>query len=69
MANAFKSYASRKLAEQGFDPPDRRRWARHASTRYLWTAEHVEAASRYVVYEQGEPMEVFEDEERRLPAI
>ncbi len=69
MATDLKAYASRSLAEQGFDPPDRRRWARHGSTRYLWTAERVEAAIQYVVQEQGEPMAVFEDEERLLPAI
>ena len=31
----FKSYASRALNSLGLDGPDRRRWARHGSTRWL----------------------------------
>lgn len=56
----LKSYSSRALNEHALDGPDRRRWARHGSTRYLWTAEAVRAAVRYVVLEQGESMAVFE---------
>jgi hypothetical protein len=33
MLNAFKAYASRRLNEAGMDTPDRKRWARHGSTR------------------------------------
>jgi REP element-mobilizing transposase RayT len=58
--NDFKAYASRKLTKAGFDGPGRKRWTRHGSTRYLWTAEEVEAAIQYVVSAQGEPMEVFD---------
>lgn len=64
--NDFKAYASRRLSEAGLDGRDRKRWARHGSTRYLWKPEHVEAAIRYVVYEQGEPMAVYENVSRAL---
>ncbi|MEX2261154.1 MAG: hypothetical protein WD696_04345 [Bryobacteraceae bacterium] len=37
-----------------------RRWARHGSTRYLWTTEEVSAAISYVVSRQGDPLAVFE---------
>jgi len=57
--NDLKSYASRCLNRTGLDEPDRKRWARHGSTRWLWTREQVAAAIRYVVDKQGEPMAVF----------
>jgi hypothetical protein len=34
---------------------------RHGSTRRLWRERDVEAAIRYVIDEQGEPMAVFVD--------
>ena len=58
--NDIKSYASRSLNQTGLDEPARKRWARHGSTRWLWKAEHISAAIRYVVDEQGEAMAVFE---------
>jgi REP element-mobilizing transposase RayT len=58
--NDLKSYASRHLNRMGLDQAARKRWARHGSTRWLWKAEHVSAAVRYVVDEQGERMSVFE---------
>jgi REP element-mobilizing transposase RayT len=58
--NALKAYASRALNRMVLDGPDRRRWAHHGSTRHLWTKEALSAAVRYVVCEQGEPMEVWE---------
>ncbi len=57
---ALKAYSSRALNESELDDPDRRRWARHGSTRYLWTGDAVRAAIHYVVREQGEPMAIFE---------
>ena len=57
--NAFKSYASRALNRMGRDGSDRKRWARHGSTRWLWKDQDVKGAIRYVVEEQGEPMAVF----------
>src|ERR1700722_1664690 len=44
----------------GLDEPDRMRWTRHGSTRWLWKPESVSAAIRYVVDEQGEQMAVLE---------
>jgi len=46
--NALKSYASRNLNRLGIDGPERRRWARHGSTRWLWKDEDVQDAIRYV---------------------
>lgn len=57
--NALKSYASRGLNGLGIDGPDRKRWARHGSTRWLRKDEDVEEAICYVLSGQGEPMEVY----------
>jgi REP element-mobilizing transposase RayT len=57
---ALKAYSSRELNGLALDCPDRRRWGRHGSTRYLWTREAVEAAIHYVVCEQGEGRAVLE---------
>ena len=59
--NAFKSYASRRLNRIGLDPPGRKRWTRHGSTRWLWKPQHVSAAMQYVIAEQGDAMSVFEE--------
>jgi REP element-mobilizing transposase RayT len=58
--NDLKSYASRCLNRLGLDAPTRKRWTRHGSTRWLWKAEDVSAAIRYVVDSQGDRMAVFE---------
>jgi REP element-mobilizing transposase RayT len=58
--NTLKAYASRALNQMGIDGPERRRWARHGSTRHLWTSTSVSAAVRYVVSGQGEAMAVYE---------
>jgi REP element-mobilizing transposase RayT len=57
--NEFKSYASRELNRLGAGGPDRKRWARHGSTRWLWTDEDVRQALQYLIDEQGEPMALF----------
>jgi REP element-mobilizing transposase RayT len=57
--NTFKKYASRGLNNLGIDQPDRKRWARHGSTRWLFKDQDVQEAVRYVVSGQGEPMEVY----------
>jgi REP element-mobilizing transposase RayT len=57
--NDLKAYASRLLNRKGLDTPDRKRWARHGSTRWLRNRGSVTAAIRYVVEKQGEPMAVF----------
>ena len=60
VTNHLKAYASRRLNEVGMDQPDRKRWTRHGSTRWLWKPEHVSTAIQYVVAEQGEAMSMFE---------
>jgi len=60
--NDCKAYASRNLNVIEAEPRDRKRWARHGSNKYLWRVEDVEAAIRYVVEEQGEPMAVYKNE-------
>jgi REP element-mobilizing transposase RayT len=60
--NVLKAYASRALNHRAVDSTDRHRWARHGSTRHLWTKDALSAAVHYVVSEQGEPMAVWEDD-------
>ncbi len=58
----LKSYASRGLNQAGFDGPERKRWARHGSTRWLGVErdENVAAAIRYILEEQGDPMAAYD---------
>ena len=59
--STLKRGASRELNELGIDgQEERRRWARHGSTRYIWTKEQLAAAIRYTVGGQGEVMSVYE---------
>jgi REP element-mobilizing transposase RayT len=58
--NTLKAYASRAMNQAGWDGPDRKRWTRHGSTRYLWRTEQLAKIVDYVVRQQGEPLEVFE---------
>jgi REP element-mobilizing transposase RayT len=55
----FKAYASRELNRLGYDAPDRKRWARHGSTRWLFKDQDVRDAIHYVIEEQGQPMALF----------
>lgn len=57
--NDLKSYASRCLNQAGFDSPNRKRWPRHGSTRWLRGRANVEAAIRYVIEKQGDPMAIY----------
>ena len=59
----FKAYASRELNRVGRDGPERKRWARHGSTRWLRKDQDVIRALQYVIDEQGEPMALFVTEE------
>jgi hypothetical protein len=59
----FKAYASRHLNRMRLDEPNRKRWARHGSTRWLWKPRHVSAAMQYVAGEQGDAMSAFESPE------
>jgi REP element-mobilizing transposase RayT len=60
----LKARASRALSLAGFDNAERRRWTRHRSTRHLFEEEHLEAAIRYTLDEQGERMECYFKEPR-----
>ncbi|MCB1021209.1 MAG: transposase [Acidobacteria bacterium] len=53
----LKAYASRALNRA--DGQTAKRWARHGSTIYLWTAAQVYDAVEYVYTRQGEPMARF----------
>ena len=54
IADAFKSYATRKLRDAGLLACDVKPWARGRSRRYLWKPKHVARAIHYVIYEQGD---------------
>jgi REP element-mobilizing transposase RayT len=41
--NDIKSYASRCLNGLRLDEPERTRWTRHGSTRWLWNLQRVSA--------------------------
>jgi len=45
------------------EAPDRKRCARHGSTRWLWKDEDIRHALRHVVEEQGKPMALYVAEE------
>ncbi|MFN0168514.1 MAG: transposase [Bryobacteraceae bacterium] len=57
--NVCKARASRALNEAGLDTPDRRRWSRHGSTRYLWSRDNVARAIDYVVEQQGRELSLY----------
>jgi hypothetical protein len=57
--NGLKAYATRALNGRGIDNRSQPRWARHGSTRYLWSRESVEKAVRYVIGGQGDEMAVY----------
>ncbi len=52
--DSFKAYATRKLREANLLGQGVRLWARHGSTRWLWTEEQVERAIDYVSNGQGD---------------
>jgi REP element-mobilizing transposase RayT len=58
--NDLKSFASRRLNELRFYEVDRKRWARHGSTRWLWKRDAVLAAIEYVIDKQGIRMAAYE---------
>lgn len=57
--NEFKAYASRALNRRGVEDCERKRWARHGSTRWLWHERDVDDAIKYLAERQGEPMALF----------
>ena len=66
--NEFKSYSSRELNRFLNGTSERRRWARHGSTRWLRKDQDVKDALKYVIDEQGEPMAMFVADELRQPS-
>ena len=63
---ALKAHASRVLNQAGVDPEDRRRWTRHGSTRYVNSQQGLLDTMQYVQDDQGEPMELWVNEEVTL---
>jgi REP element-mobilizing transposase RayT len=63
--NDLKSYASRELNRLGRDGAGRKRWARHGSTRWLWSDQDLRDAVCYVSEGQGDAMAVFVAEDLR----
>lgn len=53
----FKAYASRRLKTELGEDDVRSRWTQHGSTQYLFSTDAIEAKVKYVLDEQGEPME------------
>ena len=53
----LKAYSSRAL-NQRFGRRVKR-WSRHGSTKWLWTAQEVDSAVQCVVHEQGRPMACY----------
>ncbi|HUN80638.1 MAG TPA: transposase [Phycisphaerae bacterium] len=51
---SIKSWTTRRLREANLSPVEASVWSRHGSTRYLWKAEALDAACRYVLDAQGE---------------
>jgi REP element-mobilizing transposase RayT len=54
--DSFKSYATRAMRESKLLTRTSTPWARHGSTRYLWTQHHVERAIDYVLNSQGDDL-------------
>jgi REP element-mobilizing transposase RayT len=53
----LKTFLSRALNDR-FGKREKR-WARHGSTLWLWTAKRLDDAVRYVVLNQGSPMQLY----------
>lgn len=60
IADAFKSYSTRKLRQLGLIGNMVHPWARGKSRRCLWKSKHVSRAIEYVLYGQGD-MPDFDD--------
>jgi len=64
MRSEFKAWATRALREGGYAME--KVWTKHGSTVYLFEPEKVKEKVHYVVYEQGDMMEYYLDEELRV---
>jgi REP element-mobilizing transposase RayT len=56
----LKAWCSRRLREACNESSDRDRWTQHRSTRYLNNEESFNAAVKYVIEDQGKPMELYD---------
>ena len=61
IVEAFKSYATRRLKNDGSVGQAEKVWSRHASTRYLWEDRKVVAAVDYVLQSQGDDFRSLDD--------
>ena len=57
--NDWKAYATRALRGAGLTGADQPVWTHAGSTRRIASADGLKRAIRYVLEEQGEPMETF----------
>jgi REP element-mobilizing transposase RayT len=53
MMDSFKAYSTKALRAANRIGVDTKPWARHGSTRYLWTEKHIQDAVEYVLNGQG----------------
>src|SRR5262249_55661503 len=60
MMSDYKAYCCRGLKEAGVWPERRNWWTEGGSTSFLWKENDVTSAIRYLVDEQGPPIEGFE---------
>jgi REP element-mobilizing transposase RayT len=58
--NAFKSYATRRMLENGTWKPTHSPWADRGSKRYLWNEQSLALAIDYVANGQGGPLPEFD---------
>ena len=54
VADTFKAYATRRLRENRLVDPELKIWSRGRSRRYLWKANHFDAAIDYVMFCQSD---------------
>ncbi len=57
----IKAWCTRRLRESGMNVE--KVWTRHGSTKFIFTREKLLEKIHYVVFEQGEPMACYLDEE------
>ena len=60
MLNDFKAVSTRRLREAELWIHGHSPWADKGSRRYLWTEDHVAAASNYVLNGQGGALPDFD---------
>ncbi|MFN9985069.1 MAG: transposase [Pirellula sp.] len=63
----LKAWSSRQLIEALNEPKELKRWTRHGSTLYLWTEDQLADKLKYVIQDQGEPMELYVNPIVKLP--